>query len=691
MSTLIDCQGVSSGMCFSLNVALTSFFVFCWPAFNLDYMYASLQDITVANCVGGNGGGLSGNQIGLYLSQTRWINNTARNGGAMFLYWSDATLTGVNYFINNTASIAAGAVYGNYVTILHLDASDFIASGNDAPKAGNPSNFFLDSVGGIQYTGNKAPQYAVGPNIPAPEYYIDSRVNCARVLCDGSALHPYSSLVNATLKVYFVGGTLNVMPGIYTGPNNIQQTFSDANVVLQQWPNTSGEVIIDCQHQGWGIWLYDLAITITNITLRNCINLNRPDGTEVYGGGALLAQFTRLTLSNVNFINNSARVGSGGALYMTLSELIIEGGSFVNNTAQREGGAVMLQNAVARVSQDALFLGNSINGSVVQDLSCASANVQNDGTVSFTLGQTTNCFVSATSATTTAVFPGSLAGILYPHNVAGDIQQDLFAVLDFVSIVELDSATRAPIETTRLFKQDLEWTLTVTNSSKFIVLEYDAFGPAHQFLAIIHTFFVESGTFTPLGATLQPSDVAAGVIKTSIEVAMWDFQSPANYLVITLEAATSAPIVSFTQQTAGSASSPTEFVLRTADITVTLSALSFAVYDSLTNVGEVAVQANGSTTSVAFQFVFSSFDLWVSYDPQFGVLLGGEEDVSGGADGSTSSAPLGLILGLSLGLSSSALLFVVFVVVIAGTAMHVWRVRKRREIMGRASAADLSD
>ena len=586
---------------------------YCYlTAFSLAFVYAGLTDITIANCVGVNGGGLYANQVGLYLEDTRWINNTADVGGAVFLNWGEGTFTGVNEFVNNTASIAAGAVCGNYVTFFHFDAADVITSGNYAP-VGTPSNYYMDQFGGIHYLGSTVPTYAVGPNVPNPVYYVDSRVDCTRVLCNGSAEYPYGTLNNATNALYWIGGTLNIMPGVYTGPDNIQLTFSDANVVVQQWPNTTGQVILDCQNEGWGIWLYDLAITISDITIQNCNNLNRPKGTTGFGGGAILGEYTMTILTNVHFINNTATVGSGGAMFMNLSQLIVDGGSFVNNTAAVEGGAVMMSSAVGRFSNNVLFEANTINRTENQDLSCFKAELQNDGSVTFAVGQDVNCFVSITSPTATAVFPGSLQGVLYPKNSAGATQADMFASLNFLSIVELDH-TGHPIESTRLHKHDLEWILTVSNNSdsaNSVTLEYDALGPNHEFIALIHTFFIDDGMYHAMGVP-QPIAVPAGVIKTSIEVAMWPFQSHKHSLSITLSGTTPAPITSLKQHMAADQSAEVRF--ETADLTVLFSALPVAVYDSLTNVGKVTLTTKQySPTAVHFEFVFSYFELWTGY------------------------------------------------------------------------------
>ena len=637
----------------------------------MSFLWAKLQDITVQNCVGYRGGAVSGYETGLYLDNTRWINNTAIEGGAIRIYWGEITMdTSTNYFINNSASGCGGALAGDYASFIHYNPSKDFFSGNEAPD--DSANVCVDNTSSLRYPeGGSPPPLTNGTVMVSPKVYVDGSVDCASVTCDGSAQRPYGTLRNLTLS--WVGGTIYVMPGLYTGFDNVNLTIANANTILQRWPNTTGQVVMDCQGLAPGFFLYNLAISISDFTIQNCFS------NSAVGGGAMEVQFALLSLTDVDFINNTA-VGSGGAVFAYATQLTIVRGSFQDNTSYRRGGALRMSSSIGWVQDGVVFTGNRVNN-VSEDLSCTNADLQNDGSVTLGVGtaDSSKCFVAVQSPSTSALFPGSLNGILWPKNSAGAVQSDLFASLNFGSIVELDASGTA-IESTRLNKADLDWTMTVTNRSDSITLQYDAFGSANQYIGIIHTFFKTDGTYFPVGSP-EAMEVSEGTIKTSVQVAMWPFQSSRNSLALTLFVNTTSPLTEMSQQTSPAGGS-TEFIFKTADVTVSFSALQSAVYDSVLNAGTIDVTAQTYPTSVAFEFVFSSFGLWMAYDPEFGVLLGGTETSGNRGDGGVS---LSLILGLSIGLGGGALLVVVFVVVIGGAIVTVLRSRKRRKVLKKVS------
>jgi len=576
------------------------------------------------------GGAVNGYETVLHLSNTRWMNNSANYGGAIYLYWGQATLLrGTNYFFYNTAAVAGGAVYGEYESYLWVDSTQLVTTGNTA--GGNSSNFYISPMGALQFeAGQTAPPYTIGPSKPFPKFYVDAKANCSQKTCNGSETHPWGNLGNATNHMLGTGGTIFVMPGIYLGPENRQLYFQDTDATFRKWPLATGEVIIDCQNAGWGLNSSNLELTIYDITFQNCHTTNET------GGGAIQATESRLRLIGVKFINNSATT-YGGAITLFTSQLNIAGGKFEGNSATLQGGAMMIQSSIVHFLDDVQFIGNTVGTSSdqrhSQDVACVNANVQNSGESSFTVADANDCSISASTADVTAVFPGSLEGKLFPKNAAGGIDTNEFAALQFHSVVELDEYG-SPIESTRLMKSDMIWTLTVTNQTNYIVLEYDAFGvDNNEFIAITHTFFLQSSLFDVIGLK-QPLNVSAGTIKTSIEVALWNFQAALNSLRLTLETTSSSPIEEITNQTAPDDS--TEFLIRTSTLTFFFSALPIAVYDSITNVGQVIlrspIQDPLDDSRLCFEFDFEYFDLWMHYDPQFGVVFSQSSGDSGSGD-----------------------------------------------------------
>jgi len=636
----------------------------------------------VTNCNNDNGGGLAGAWGGVYLQDTRWINNSATefggavyttNGGSIYLNM------GLNEFINNSAGSGGAALAASGGPIAMLPSVIVYAeenvelSGNSAP--GNSPNFALLGGSRLEYPAGSSPPPLASEATAISVVYVDADATCGE-LCDGSSSNPYPTIAPFGSWPMFLGGTVYLMPGVYSGGNNTNLIFHAGHAIVSQWPNTTGDVVIDCQNEGWAMLFAHVQIEIYNISFINCIAHSSPAG-----GGAVSADSSIVSLFNVNFTNNTAIDGEGGAMYVQYSLLQVSGGSFQNNAANLTGGAIQLINSIAKFSNGTVFGSNNANGSVAErDIACEDAALQNDGTVSFVIGQAIACSVTAVSSSgTSAVFPGSLNGLLFPKNFFGS--HEIFASLNFQSVVELD-ALGIPIESTRLTKQNLSWTVEVTNTSTSITCAYDALGPAGQFIRFTHTFYTVNGTADVLGQS-DPVAVAEGFIKTSIVAALWQFQSPQNSLCITVVARSHAPIIQLTQHTA--ADNSTQFDFMTENITVIFSALPYAIYDSPTKRGDVYVNATNFGLGVSFDLVFSSFDLWMNYDPQFGVLMGGptanpEDSGDGG------SAPVALILGLTLGFTTAAALIVLTVIVATLGTRHVMQSRRRKTMMGQVKA-----
>ena len=506
----------------------------------------------------------------------------------------------------------------------------------------------------ILYPPNTAPPLNSLPLsriVPFLDVYVDASASCPNIsVCNGSVSLPFNSL--SQVFAYWArfeggsgthgggggGGRIYFMPGVYSGQGNTNFTSLGTTVIdMEKWPGKSGEVIFDCGAASFFMYTRRSVITISNITIQNCVQSYAEYGP--YGhtgeGGALYVRSSNLTLNNVIFKDNFAHFG--GALFANKSVVTINGGAFLNNSASGGGDSVFLTASLVRFGSNLTFSSDSIaNGG--ESVVCSSfSSIQNDGTVSFS---EQGCILTLESDSTVAQFPLSLSGVLFPK-INGATQFSLFGALEFESIVELDSATGNPIEATRLTKQQLDWTYTTKNQSEFFLFEYDALGPDNQVILIKHSFFLTNGSVLPLGGSSSIS-VSEGFIKTTIEVALWPFRSPSNSLAVILQATAPQQILSLSKTNVGG---QTEFTMLTSQLTLTFSALNFAVYDSVQTVRQdVNVTAALVSNGVSFQLVFSSFDTWVGYDPSFGVILGGQADSGGGG------TSLSLIIGLSVGL-----------------------------------------
>jgi len=92
-------------------------------------------------------------------------------------------------------------------------------------------------------------------------------------------------------------------------------------------------------------------VTITNVTFEN-----GQEGASGFGGAIRLKQDASLTLKNVNFKNNRARI-AGGAIHAAPGRLIINGGLFENNRVEERGGGAIALIGAAVIS-GAKFIDN---------------------------------------------------------------------------------------------------------------------------------------------------------------------------------------------------------------------------------------------------------------------------------------------------------------------------------------------
>lgn len=410
-----------------------------------------------------------------------------------------------------------------------------------------------------------------------------------------------------------------------------------------------------------------------NLTFYNCIRYTG-------GGAAINITDSMVYLTNVIFANNTASRGPGGALLVSDSLLRMSGGAFLNNQANTTGGAVQLFSSIGRFGNGTLFYSNNVNWTKAEkDIACDESNLQNDGSVTFILGQAISCSITATSPSTAAAFPGSLNGLLFPNSISDDT--NLFASINFISIAEVDSTTGQIVKGTQLVKQDLTWATTVQNSTNFTTFQYDAFSSKGQYIGFIHTFFTSAGyMFSPgVGDVFVPE----GYIKTTILVGPWPFQSPQNFLSVSVAARPHSKVTDLIQQqTSWGDQTGTEFVLTTeSGLVISFDAFSTAIEDSVTSQVPVVINSTSFPTQIMFEFVFPSFDLWLAYDPQFGVVLG--PDPNAGDDTSTS---LSLILGLSIGLTLGVLCVGFTVVLVTVATIWFMRFKQKRQMMSQVKA-----
>ena len=639
------------------------------------------------NCVGSFAGGAYATESNLALKNTRWINNTGVNGGALAITnVGQLLLQGTNQFLNNSASISGGALYLNTSGVILTGNEKFDGNSVRGSRSGLGANIYADLSSFIVVPPSGwVPPFSEGTKGPLPVLYVDANANCLGIpACNGSITNPFNQFQTALEMTNAFGGRIYLRPGIYSGSANVNQFLNNQETTtILPWPNQPGQVIFDCMNEFFGFIAIDGYFNIADVTIQNCTT------TSTEGGGALFSNNSYIDLTNVNFFSNSAPNGSGGAIYLYNSAVNIVGGVFKNNVNSGGGGAITMEVSLLSIANGTLFVDNlryEYGMKVEDNLDCVNSSVSSDRSIALQLGQgaLAACSDSFQSKSTVAVFPGSLDTLLFPKNASGHIQSNIFAAVDFDSIVELDSSG-TPINSTRLTKSDLTWGVQINNNSAQgnYEVRYNAFGPKVQFLSIIHNFFYVNGTYPPFGGGGGGPGwgglsifVQEGTIKTTIEIALWPFQSPSNSLLLTLFANSHLPITFFDQKPVANG---TSFTIKTELTTISFGTLDFGVYDDLTKVGPVRVSVSRLPECVSFGFQFSFFELWAAYDPSFGVTLGGTGGGDGEDGGDGDGAPSSVLLGLSIGLPVGALVFtIVGILAIFGIIFGVRRYQRYR-------------
>ena len=96
-------------------------------------------------------------------------------------------------------------------------------------------------------------------------------------------------------------------------------------------------------------------ITINNLTIKNA---NHEYGGEIYSyGGAIYSTYSNYSITNCNFINNTAN--SGGAIFASYSNCNITNCYFINNTADG-GGAISTYDSDCNIT-NCYFINNTAN------------------------------------------------------------------------------------------------------------------------------------------------------------------------------------------------------------------------------------------------------------------------------------------------------------------------------------------
>jgi predicted outer membrane repeat protein len=264
----------------------------------------------------------------------KFVNNSAKEGGAIYVKAASLTVVGSN-FTDNNATTYGGAIRATQHTSLTISDSVFVNngairdggaisanSGKDLVISG--SNFTDnvayvngDSAFGTPYGGGAVYYYGSGNVSVSDSRFVDNVANSNKGLYPGAgALYLMSAKKLEVIDCEFDGNNASRGGAIYYKANNGQLFVSGSN-----FTSNNGTL-------GGAIYTY----LITNVTIDN----SRFEDNSAVDGGAMYLYGTSKYIANVNiagseFLGNVAS-GNGDAIYLTMySKSTIKDSVFTDN------------------------------------------------------------------------------------------------------------------------------------------------------------------------------------------------------------------------------------------------------------------------------------------------------------------------------------------------------------------------
>jgi predicted outer membrane repeat protein len=299
--------------------------------------------------INGNTGNRSGGAIystnnHLTFIDCNFVNNSARNGGAIYNSYSDYCIIKNSKFINNTA-IESGTIYTN-VNNLHIKNSIFInnCAKNNSGGAifNNGDNFFIENstfINNFAY-GSGGAVYNLANNFTTKNTIFNNNSGA-----DGSGGAIYSSFEHdfqVYNSIFMNNNAVSGGGGIYT-KNGINFIVKNS-IFHNNFATYSGGAIL---HSNGNNFLVENSSFTSNIV-------------SYFGGGAIYSFENNITIKNSLFDNNSANT-NGGAIYNIFGDnFTVFNSSFNNNSVGYNGGAIYSEGYNTNI-QKSTFTFNSAN------------------------------------------------------------------------------------------------------------------------------------------------------------------------------------------------------------------------------------------------------------------------------------------------------------------------------------------
>ncbi len=289
------------------------------------------------------------------ITNSEFYNNTTAKGDGGAIYSiSDLTVNGAT-FDSNTAGNSGGAVYARGITEMTVSsAQDLIFSNNTATNGDGGAiygNAALTVTGAIFHTniaGNRGGAVYSFGDLTVKDTIFDGNT----ATNDGGAVFGQNTMTMTDLT-FRNNKTVSGHGGAIFSYGDLSLTGVNSTVIFENNTAATGD--------GGAIY------AVRNLTISNTVFGNATDSSKknsAANGGAIFIYASELTasISNSEFYHNEATNGDGGAIYNLGTALeLTTGVVFTSNTASGNGGAI-LSNGKLTLSSLNFHNNTAVNG-----------------------------------------------------------------------------------------------------------------------------------------------------------------------------------------------------------------------------------------------------------------------------------------------------------------------------------------
>ena len=328
------------------------------------------------------------------------------DGGGVFAYRSNLSVTGNTIFFGNSADHGGGIytesdcnvdISGN-TTFINNAAKDggAISTGENSNARISGNTIFIHNTARRNGGGIDAGSFSnitINGNVT---FISNSAVN-GKGGSDGGGVYAYLSSVMISENASFINNSAEGNGGgVYADyQSNIKisgnATFINNSAYSRdtngQWGQGGGITTFRLQGVGGGVYVVgsDGDVKSTNVDING--NATFIANSARYGGGVYVGANSKVNIGgNATFIGNSATAQDGGGICLDSHNSVGLSGNttFIGNSAMRDGGGVSTEsNSNLNISGNIKFSGNSANGNGGGLYVGSSSNVKISGNTTY--------------------------------------------------------------------------------------------------------------------------------------------------------------------------------------------------------------------------------------------------------------------------------------------------------------------